>query len=207
MFPTFLLIITAASCTNKDDEFGQIPEETKNIDMVYSFDLTQYFDAISSLDSLEVIEIPVKIVENEGFYSNTSTRSGEITPIVGTITNLGNKQTLFRYGIGDNLVPSYYCGNNFNYMTISTVYKVSIRYDLNDDYEVKGYTGEYSGWNGTYVNNPQTKWQGKDGDTNYTEFYTYVYDIKSTVQGYSAGAHCWVPVNVNDVRIYTRIMQ
>ena len=207
MFLIFLLFVTAVSCTSKDDEFGNISVETRNADIVYSFDLTQYLDAISSLDSLESIEVPVKVLENDNLYSKTSTRSGEITPIVGTVTNLGNKQTLFRYGIGENLVPSYYCGNNLNYMTISTVYKVSIRYDLNDDYDVKGYIGEYSGWNGTYVNNPQTRWQGKNGDTNYSEFYTYVYDIKATIQGYSAGEHCWVPVNVNDVRIYTKIMQ
>lgn len=44
-------------------------------------------------------------------------------------------------------------------------------------------------------------------NTNYTELFTFIYDIKSTFQGYSAGEHCRVPLNVNDVRIYARILQ
>lgn len=95
----------------------------------------------------------------------------------------------------------------FNILSYSFVYEVSVSYDLNDNFEVKGFIGEKSGWNGTYIKNPQTKWQGKRGDTNYTELYTYVYDIKSTIQGYSAGEHCWIPTNVNDVRIYAKFLQ
>ena len=136
-----------------------------------------------------------------------STRAGEIIAVVGTVTNLGNKTTLFNYGVGENLVPYYYCGSTLNYATISTVYKVSYTYELNDNYAVRGYTGEYSGWNGTRIPNPQVRWQGENGDTEHIEFYTYVYDIKSTIQGYSAGEHCWVPVNTNDVRIYARIYE
>ncbi|MFZ1237182.1 MAG: hypothetical protein WAR39_09340 [Prevotella sp.] len=195
-----------AACTNEDIDSLNVSED-KSKDVVYSFDLSANLDAISSLDSLESTTIPVTVIGNVDFNSPSATRAGQITPIVGTVTNLGNQKTLFRYGVGENIVPQYYCGNNLNYMTISNVYKVSVRYELNDNYEVKGYTGDNTGWNGTYINNPQTRWQGKKGDTSYTEFYTFVYDIKSTLQGYSAGDHCWLPVNVSDVRIYTRIFE
>ena len=203
----FLATIMLASCTSEDDSFSAIDNEKKSEEIVYSIDVSRYAKEISSLDSLESIDIPVNVIENCNLIKKASTRAGETTPVVGTITNLGNQKTWFKYGVGENLVPSYYCGPNLNYMTISTVYKVSVRYDLNDNYDVKGFTGEKSGWNGRYINNPQTRWQGKKGDTSYTELYTYVYDIKSTLQGASAGKHCWVPVNINDVRIYSRILQ
>lgn len=203
-----LFIAVATSCSN-DEEYVCDNAHSKKVvnDVVYCFDLSKHLDEISSLDSLESINIPIEVIENENTNKIPYTRSGEIIPVVGKITNLGNKKTLYKYGVGENLVPSYYCGSNMNYATISTVYEVSVSYDLNDNFEVKGFIGEKSGWNGTYIKNPQTKWQVKRGDTNYTELYTYVYDIKSTIQGYSAGEHCWIPTNVNDVRIYAKFLQ
>lgn len=206
IFISFVLLIAVATSCSNDEEYVTV-NTNKNKDLVYRFDLTKYLDEISSLDSLESINIPIEVIESEKENKIPTTRAGEITPVVGTITNLGNKKTLFKYGVGENLVPSYYCGSNVYHMTISTVYKVSVRYDLNDNYDVKGIIGEKSGWNGKYIDNPQIRWQGKDGDTNYTELFTFIYDIKSTLQGYSAGEHCWVPLNVNDVRIYARILQ
>lgn len=202
-----LLIIVAISCSN-DDENVSINANSKEInDVVCCFDLSKHLDEISSLDSLESINIPVEVISSGNVNKIRSTRAGEITPAIGTITNLGNQKTLFKYGEGENLVPKYYCGTSAYSLTISTIYKVSVRYELNENYEIKGLKGEKSGWNGSYTNCKQEKWQGKKGDTDYTEFYTYVYDIKSSINGYSAGEHCWVPLNVNDVRIYTRIYQ
>ncbi|HJH76441.1 MAG TPA: YjbH domain-containing protein [Prevotellaceae bacterium] len=202
-----LLIGVATSCSNGEESAFVNADCEKSTDVICCFDLSKYINEISSLDSLESIDIPIKLIGCENLNKNSYTRAGEITPIVGTVTNLGNLKTFFKYGVGENLVPSYYCGPNLNYMTISTVYKVSVRYELNDNYEVKGFVGEKSGWNGTYINNPQIRWQGKTGDTNYTELYTFAYDIKSTYSGQSAGEHCWVPLNVNDVRIYAKILQ
>lgn len=208
IFISFILLIAGATSCSNDEEYVSVNANSKKInEVVYCFDLSKHLDEISSLDSLESINIPIEVIGSKNENKIASTRAGEITPIVGTITNLGNQKTLFKYGVGENLVPSYYCGPNYNYMTISTVYQISVRYDLNDNYEVKGFIGEKSGWDNTYYNNSQNRWQGKRGDTNYTELYTYVYDIKSTLQGYSAGEHCWVPVNVNDVRIYAKILQ
>ncbi len=206
-FSLLLFAAFATACSDEDVNVNSVTHNQKQSEVVLSFDLAAYQDEITSLDSLQSIDIPVKVIENGYISKMPSTRAGEIIAVVGTVTNLGNKTTLFNYGVGENLVPYYYCGSTLNYATISTVYKVSYTYELNDNYAVRGYTGEYSGWNGTRIPNPQVRWQGENGDTEHIEFYTYVYDIKSTIQGYSAGEHCWVPVNTNDVRIYARIYE
>lgn len=114
-----LFIAVATSCSN-DEEYVCDNAHSKKVvnDVVYCFDLSKHLDEISSLDSLESINIPIEVIENENTNKIPYTRSGEIIPVVGKITNLGNKKTLYKYGVGENLVPSYYCGSNMNYATI-----------------------------------------------------------------------------------------
>lgn len=207
----FLIAITIVSlltysCSSSEDE-PMAPKVEENTTLVeYSFDLANMQKELAELDSLESIEITMCPTVAGG--DRPATRSSVITPVQGTITNLGNQKTLWKYGVGENLVPRYLCGGTFNEMTISTVYKIAVRYDLTDDFMVKGYTGEKSGWSGKYLNNPQTKYQGTSGDDTYIEFYTFVYDIISTVQGYTPpGGHLWVPFKESEARIYVKIYE
>lgn len=202
-----LLSLLTCSCSSSEDEPMAVNAEEDNATLVeFSFDLTSIQNELAGLDSLESIEVPIQ--PTVAGNNRPLSRSSVITPVQGTITNLGNQKTLWKYGVGENLVPRSLCGSTFNEMTISTVYKISVRYDLTDDFMVKGYTGDYSGWNGKYLYNPQTKYQGTNGDNTYVEFYTYVYDIISTLQGYTPpGGHLWVPVKESEAKIYVKIFE
>lgn len=204
---TVLFSLLTFSCSSSVDEPLSVNTEEDNATLVeLSFDLSSIQNELAELDSLESVEIPIRstIIGNKRRLS----RSSVITPVQGTVKNLGNQKTLWKYGVGENLVPRYLCGATFNEMTVSTLYRISVRYDLTDDFMVKGFTGDYSGWNGTYIYNPQTKYQGTYGDNTYIEFYTFVYDIISTVQGYTPpGGHLWVPFKESEAKIYVKIFE
>lgn len=138
-FSLLLFAAFATACSDEDVNVNSVTHNQKQSEVVLSFDLAAYQDEITSLDSLQSIDIPVKVIENGYISKMPSTRAGEIIAVVGTVTNLGNKTTLFNYGVGENLVPYYYCGSTLNYATISTVYKVSYTYELNDNYAVRIY--------------------------------------------------------------------
>ncbi|MDE6792178.1 MAG: hypothetical protein K2J48_03750 [Muribaculaceae bacterium] len=197
--------LVAVSCASNDDEPAkELNDEGTVVEL--SFDLESVKDQLIQLDSLESIIVPVTTTIVEG-KNEVLTKSDDILPAKGTITNLGNKKTLWKYGVGENLVPKYLCGTNLGQATISTMYKISVRYDLNNDYMIKGFTGEKSGWNGVLLNNSQEKYQGNTGNTDYIEYYTFVYDIISTLDGYTPpGGHYWVPVEQNEARIYAKIV-
>lgn len=60
----FLATIMLASCTSEDDSFSAIDNEKKSEEIVYSIDVSRYAKEISSLDSLESIDIPVNVIGN-----------------------------------------------------------------------------------------------------------------------------------------------
>lgn len=200
---SFIFIVLLCACSSdiiSETHMEKTESVHDNDTLAFSVSCDSLAEKLATLDSMQTLEVPMNVI------SSKKTR-GVITPVIGTITNLGNKKTLWVYGLGDNLVPRYYCGTDMRDMTISTCYKVSVRYDLNDDYVVKGYTGEKSGWEAVYVKNKQEKWQGQKGDTSYQEFYTYAFNIKAKASGVNTGKDCWVPCQVDSIRIYVRIMQ
>lgn len=197
----FMVLLCACSSDIISESHIEKAENIQNYDtLVFTVNCDSLGEKLVSLDSMQTLEVPMNVI------SSKKTR-GVITPVIGTITNLGNNKTMWVYGLGENLVPRYYCGTDLRDMTISACYKVSVRYDLNEDYVVKGYTGKKSGWSGAYVKNKQEKWQGQKGDTSYQEFYTYAYNILSKVSGVHTGKDCWVPCQVDSIRIYVKIMQ
>lgn len=204
MFVVLGLCVGFMSCTS-DLEPTEITTEVNYEEYAFVFDLKEYRTAIEALDSLESITIPFK-VELINSTNHAITRAS--APIVGqgTVENLGNQKTLWRYGRGQNLVPKYLCGTNLGQMTISTVYKITLTLEIGDSYTYEGLTGEYSGWDGVNIGNSQERWQGsKTNSTTSKSFYTYCYDIIATMDGTAPpGGHCWVPYNKDQIRIYVK---
>lgn len=136
---------------------------------------------------------------------------GEIIPYQGKITNMGNKKTLWKYGVGENLVPQVFCGTNImTDLTISELWKISVTVDLtNENYAVRGFIGEKSGWSDKNINNPQTRAQLPGGTVDNPEFHTYVWKIISDINGKNYGyTNCYKPLaSPNDARIYIRIYE
>lgn len=164
----FFFCITLTSCISDTIEPTQpCKEDTKPATVVYSITLNE---EISELDSLESIIVPV----NTSFpgTGGISGGSGPETmapyiPCIAKVTNLGNHQTVWKYGVGDNRVPDYLCGTSLADATISTLYKVSIIYDRVDGYYIDSHSGTDSGWLPIYINNPQTPFQNMNsGDDN-----------------------------------------
>ena len=94
-------------------------DESKDNDILNDTD-KQYVDYELS------IATPIQEIEKEMSESDTcqvtmfakrlsgtlpQTR-GEIIPYQGKITNMGKIKTLWKYGVGENLVPQVFCGTN-----------------------------------------------------------------------------------------------
>lgn len=198
------MCIGLASCTN-DSEPIDSTSETYCEEYAFVFNLKEYEDAITSLDSLESITVPFEV---ELINSTNPVKTRASAPIAGqgTVESLGNQKTLWRYGRGQNLVPRYLCGTNLGEMTVSTVYKITLTLDIGDSYTYEITEGEYRGWDATYVGNSQEPWQGsKMNSSTSKSFYTYCYDIIATMDGIAPpGGHCWVPYNKDQIRIYVK---
>lgn len=106
-------------------------------------------------------------------------------------------------------MPKYLCGTNLGQMTVSTLYEISVRFDVADGYTYENVNGggELSGWGAIYLNNPQTPYQNyRMIGTTTKEFFTYVFDIIATIQGNATpgGGHLWVPRHADEVRLYVK---
>lgn len=159
---------------------------------------------------MESVDIPVSAsFPGTGDIGGGDTADLDIyIPTVCTVTNMGNQRTLWKYGVGENLVPDYLCGTSLNDMTISTLYKYSVKYYIEGDYTLKGLTGPKSGWDRIFINNSQEKKQYGFDNTpeGYMEYYTYVYDIITSIKGYTIpNGHCWVPCNTDEVAVYIKV--
>lgn len=171
-------------------------------EFAFALNLAEYGDAIAALDSLESVEVSFE-VEKIGAASGTRA-SGPIAAS-GTVENLGNKQTLWKYGRGQNLVPRYLCGSSLTEMTVSTVYKITLNLQIDDTYTYEGTKGDYMGWSQTYVGNSQEPWQDSSVSGNTKSFFTFCYDIIATIDGMAPpGGHCWVPYNKDEIKIYVK---
>lgn len=123
-------------------------DESKDNDILNDTD-KQYVDYELS------IATPIQEIEKEMSESDTcqvtmfakrlsgtlpQTR-GEIIPYQGKITYMGKIKTLWKYGVGENLVPQVFCGTNvMSDLTISELWKISVSVDLtNENYAVRGF--------------------------------------------------------------------
>lgn len=207
-FTTLLILCLCLgfmSCTSESEPIENNASASYE-EYAFAFDLNECKEAIESLDSLESITIPFK-VELINSTNHDLTRAS--APIVGqgTIENLGNQKTLWKYGRGQNLVPRYLCGGSLWETTVSTVYKITLTLDVDDSYTYEGLReGEYMGWDQTYIGNSQMPWQGSSSDSpNSKSFYTFCYEIIATISGIAPpGGNVWVPYNKDQIRIYVK---
>lgn len=200
-------VFLLASCQNEDDIIIQDGNE-KELYADYAFSLGVSTDEIEKqLQELDSMVIPIVAEYVSGTLPQT--RAGEIIPYQGTITKKDNVKTVWKYGVGENLVPSVFCGNVWTDATISEIWEVALTIDLtNEDYAVRGFSGELSGWDGILFKNSQEKWQGQRGEENNVTFYTYIYKIVSDLSGRNYGyTDLYVPMKTEQARIYVRIYE
>lgn len=194
------------SCSSDGDIISSDNVKGEELYADYSISFENYdFDEL--LKDRDSITVPVFAEYISGTLPQTK---GVIIPTKGTVERLGNVKTLWKYGVGENKVPMLFCGNNFSQMTISELWKISVTIDLtNENYAVRGFVGEWSGWNGTYLSNPQTRFQGASGTSESPVYYTYVYRVISDINGRTYGIKdCYVPFkDENNARIYYRIYE
>ncbi|MDE6142960.1 MAG: hypothetical protein K2F94_02655 [Muribaculaceae bacterium] len=104
-------------------------------------------------------------------------------------------------------MPKYLCGNNLGEMTISTVYKITLKLDTDGSYTYGNGDGDHKGWSDYYIGNSQEPWQGSESTSSTSlSFYTFCYDIIATMDGMATpgGGHCWVPYHKDEIRIYVK---
>lgn len=201
-------IICLSSCSSEDDIISSNMEENK-LYADYAFTINTPMEELEKQleksDSISVCMTPE-------YLSGTipQTKAGPLVPYQGTITKLDNQKTLWKFGVGENKVPMVFCGTNFSQMTISEVWEISLTIDLTDEsYAVRGFTGEWSGWNTRLVNNPQEKFQGNAGTSTQPKFTTYIYRIIGDLSGNNYGyTRCYVPFDdEKKARIYIRVYE
>lgn len=178
-------------------------EEELYADYSFSFDCNDFEQLLKDDDSAIV---PVVAEYISGTIPKT--KAGEIIPYQGTVTKLENQKTVWKYGVGENLVPYVFCGTSYSDMTISEIWRLSLTIDLtNENYAVRGFVGEWSGWEGSNRNNPQTRYQGNGGTADKPMFTTYIWRVVCDLMGKDYGyKRCYVPFDdQNKARIYVRI--
>lgn len=196
------------SCS--EDESGVLLEnEKEQLYADYAFSVGLPMEEIEKrLSESDSITVPMVAEYISGTMPQTK---GELIPYQGTITEEKGIKTLWKYNVGENLVPRVFCGSNImTDMTISNRWKISLTIDLtNEDYAVRGFEGEWTGWSGANLTNTQERTQLNGGTATSPEFYTYVWKIISDISGRNYGyTNCYVPfADEKKARIYVRIYQ
>lgn len=200
-------VFVLSSCTSEEDIISN-PEE-KQLYADYSFTIDTPIEELEKqLDEKDSITVSM----TPEYISGTmpQTKAGPLIPYQGTITKLANQKTVWKYGVGENKVPSVFCGTSFNQMTISELWKISLTIDLTDEsYAVRGFEGEWTGWSAANLSNTQTRYQGNGGTSTKPEFFTFVWRIVSDINGRNFGyTRCYVPFDdQTKARIYVRIYE
>ena len=203
LFFVLCMAVAFVSCSSEND-YVLDNQEMRYAE--YAFVINESFDEIS--DKLEHNDT-VSVTMTPEYIGGTmpNTKAGDIIPYQGTITKMNNIQTVWDYGVGENKVPEVFCGR----MTISEWWKISLTVDLVDDsYAVRGFEGEWTGWNGRNMGNPQTREQlTKSIDSNTMEFFTFVWRVVSDLSGSNYGyTRCYLPFDdQNKARIYVKIYE
>lgn len=196
------MLIAFTGCTSDEEPVNPVPKEQSpsKINIILSANKDDIQAAAQGLDSLESREIHLKCRLEGAFSPSSLTRTQGVLSFTGNIKKRGRIKTLFNYGEGQNLVPAGLCGA----YSISDWYEVS----GNVEFSFPGATyentvGEYSGWSGRNIGNPQTPYQFNRGTEDAPEYVTFIYDIRSGADGTTPpGGHLWVPFNDNEVKLY-----
>lgn len=204
----FLFIgILFAACSSDEEVNTKYNNTEKYAEYAFSFNVSDAYK-LKEGDSIQVNLIPEYIsgnISKEDAYNRlykAKTRSS-IIPIVGTITDLGNKKVNFKSNSGENLVPSYFTGSR--QLTICRVWKISVKIDLPDEsVSVRGFKGEFTGWKLQYSGNTQERAQIIGGTDSNPEFSTYVYKLISDISGVNLGRDLYLPVKPEEARIYVK---
>lgn len=205
MLPLAILMI---ACENTTEPTVSSKDEANDNEVTLVLKMNTYGmeQSISDLDSLESIEIPIEIESIIGDNA-AITRAIPATEITGTITNTGNHKVVFKYGSGQNLVPSYLCGTGIGNATISTVYQIKASIKLTDNMFAKGIEGEYSGWKEVFIVNTQEQYQYVRGTNEEPIYMTFCYHILSTFDGWTLpNGGLEVPYPKEQIRLYAQIV-
>lgn len=210
LLPTFFLIIGMlfVACTSDEDVNQKACNNNKKyVEYALSFN-TLDISKLKVGDSVQVTLTPefvsgnVSIEEAYNKLYKAKTKA-PIIPMVGTVTDLGNKKVNFKSNSGENLVPSYFTGPR--QLTICRVWKISMKIDLPDEsVSVRGFKGEFTGWKLQYSGNTQERAQTIGGTDYSPEFSTYVYKLISDISGVNLGRDLYLPVKPEEARIYVK---
>lgn len=205
LFSSFMLVLS--SCTSEDLLDSNQSEKQLYADYSFTIDasMEDLEKQLNEKDSITVSMTPE-------YISGTipQTKASQLNTYEGTIVKQANQKTIWKYGVGENKVPSVFCGTTYSEMTISELWKISLTMDLTDkDCAVRGFEGEWSGWSGANINNSQTRFQGVGGTSNKPEFFTFVWRIVGDINGRNFGyTRCYVPFDdQTKARIYVRIYE
>lgn len=206
---SFLIIGMLFVACSSDEDINQDARNNKKKYAVYAFSFNS--SDISNLkegDSVQVTLTPEYIsgnISQVDVYNKlykVKTKS-PIVPMVGTITDLGNKRVSFKRNSGENLVPYYFTGPTI--ITICRVWKISLEIDLPDEsVSVRGFTGEFTGWDLQYRGNTQKRTQNVNGPVSKPTYSTYVYKLISDINGVNLGRDLYLPIKPGDARIYVK---
>lgn len=200
------ILITASfcACTSSNNDEPMEPQN-KPKERIWRFqmeaDMNDVRDAAARLDSLETAELRFKTIISMAMGLDLLTRGATIPlSCTGNITKKGTIKTLWKYGVGQNLVPAGLCGA----YSVSEWYEVSGHVKLEiPGVTYRNVTGEFSGWSGRNIENPQTPFQANRGTETEPDFVTFIYDIRSGADGTTPpGGHLWVPVSQDKVTLY-----
>ena len=206
--PIFLLIgILFFSCSS-DENTSKVTNNTKGYaEYAFSFN-TSEISNLKEGDSVQVKLTPEYVsgnISKEDAYNKlyeAKTRSA-IIPMIGTVTDLGNKKVNFKSNSGENLVPHYFTGSR--QLTICHVWKISMKIDLPDaSVSVRGFKGDFTGWKLQYSGNTQERAQAIGGTDSSPEFSTYVYKLISDIYGVNLGRDLYLPIKPEEARIYVK---
>lgn len=207
--PACLLIGMLFFSCSSDEDVSKEASDNKREYAEYAFSFnTLDISNLKEGESIQVALTPEFVSGNiskedayEKFYK-VKTRSS-IIPMVGTVTDLGDKKVNFKSNSGENLVPSYFTGSR--QLTICRVWKISMKIDLPDEsVSVRGFNGEFTGWKLQYSGNTQERAQILGGTGSSPEFSTYVYKLISDIYGVNIGRDLYLPIKPEEARIYVK---
>lgn len=190
VFPILFAAIFSA-CNNNQNIFEEQEFDSAIIEISFGdIDLSPLDEGA---DTIYVNPVYVKV---QGV--NTQTKGIELGYPPAKITKYKNVKTYWKYGVGDNLVPSYFTET----YTISDRYCAELTITVDDQHFLRNMTGSCSGWTAVNLNNTQEKSQNLTQSGNTYTFTTYAWHIKTNIAGQTIGEPCYVPIEPSKLAIY-----
>lgn len=194
---TFLLLISCA----KENEPPKPKEEISyqwRIEMVA--DMEEIKEASVRLRDNESVDINLKYLIHVNFSPDLSNMEENLNiNVTGRLTKCGLKKTLWKNGVGQDLVPSKLCGK----YTYSDQYEISCSPYINiPGIKYQSVVDEGVGWSQLTLDNPQTPYQFNRGTDTEPEFVTYIYDIRSSEnESPTPTNHLWLPFQKDNQQV------